>query len=387
MRYVTAGESHGNALTAIVTGVPAGLTLTEEAINADLGRRSSGFGRSVRQRLEGDEVVITGGVRFGRTTGAPVSLMIRNAAEAVDEAGMAAAGNPPAGYERSFVPRPGHADLAGVQKYGFGECRDVAERASARETAARVAAAGVAWEFLAELDVDLFSFVCGVGGVELPVNVNDVLSFGKLAIETSELRCPDEAVTAAMMERIREAAKAGTSVGGIFCVVASGLVPGLGGYASGADRLTSRLGAAVLSVPSVKGIEFGLGFETARRDGRDALDEIRLTAAGFSRATNYAGGLEGGMTTGEPLILRAAVKPIPTQAEPLASVNLDTLKAAKAPAPRADVCAVPAAAVVAEAEVAFVLAQAYLDKFGGDAMADIKTAVRQYRQRLRLMTR
>ncbi|MBR2790995.1 MAG: chorismate synthase [Eggerthellaceae bacterium] len=387
MQYFTAGESHGSALTAIVTGVPAGLTLTEEAINADLARRRSGFGRSVRQRLEGDEVLITGGVHFGRTTGAPVSLMIRNAVAEEHAADMAPAGNPPAGYERSFVPRPGHADLAGVQKYGFGDCRDVAERASARETAARVAAAGIAWEFLAELDVDLFSLVCGIGGVEMSLDVNDMLSFSKLDIETSELRCPDAAVTAAMAERIRAAAEAGTSVGGTFCVVASGLVPGLGGYASGSERLTSRLGAAVLSVPSVKGVEFGLGFEAARRDGRDALDEILLSPAGFSRATNFAGGLEGGMTTGEPLILRAAVKPIPTQAAPLVSVNLDTLEPAPAPAPRADVCAVPAAAVVAEAEVAFVLAQAYLEKFGADAMADIKAAVRQYRQRLRLMTR
>ena len=387
MRYITAGESHGSALTAIVTGVPAGLTLTAEAINADLARRRSGFGRSMRQRLEGDGVIITGGVHFGRTTGAPVSIMIPNAEGQANEADMAVAGEPPAGYGRSFVPRPGHADLAGVQKYGFGDCRDVAERASARETAARVAAAGVAWEFLAQMDVDLFSFVDGIGGVEMPLDVNDVLSYSKLAIETSELRCPDEAACQAMVERIRAAAEAGTSVGGTFCVVADGLVPGLGGYASGADRLTSRLGAAVLSVPSVKGVEFGLGFEAARRQGKDALDEIRLTQAGFTRPTNFAGGLEGGMTTGEPLILRAVAKPIPTQGSPLASVNLDTLKVAKAPAPRADVCAVPAAAVVAEAEVAFVLAQAYLEKFGGDTMADIKSAVRQYRQRLRLMTR
>ena len=388
LTYTTAGESHGSALTVIVDGVPAGLSLCEADIACDLARRRGGFGRSSRQQAEDDSVVITGGVRFGRTTGAPVSMYLRNAGWEEHLAEMSPAGEVPAGYREVSVPRPGHADLNGVQKYGLADCRDVSERASARETAARVAAGCVARELLAQLDVDVFSFVDGIGGVEFMYKMEDVAAMSRILLETSEVRCPNAEATEAMKARIMEAEAAGTSLGGTFCVVAQGLVPGLGGYAQGADRLTARLGAAVLGIPSVKGVEFGLGFEAALLDGREALDEIvPAPGGGIARATNRAGGLEGGMTTGETLYLRAAVKPVPTQRVPLQSVDLATGEPASAPVFRADVCVVPSAAVVAEGEVAFVLARAYLEKFGGDTLGDIKAALRLYKSRLRMMFR
>ena len=387
LTYVTAGESHGNSLTVIVSGVPAGLALTEEGIRHELLRRKMGYGRGARQAIEPDEVLITGGVRFGKTIGSPVSLVIRNADWANHLDDMAVEGEPPEGYEPDYVPRPGHADLPGVQKFGFDDCSNVYERASARETAARVAAGCVAREILAEVDVEIRSFVCGIGGVEMYFTLEEAAAFDPLAIETSEVRCPDAAASEAMVARIDAAKAAGTTLGGTFCVVAEGLDPGLGSYVAGPERLTVQLGAAVLSIPAIKGVEFGLGFHAAEVTGAESSDEISLGADGFARATNRSGGLEGGMTTGSPLIIRAAMKPIPTQANPLDSVNLNTLEPAKAPALRSDVCAVPSAAVVAEAEVAFVLARAYLEKFGGDSIADIRNNVRRYRQRLRMMLR
>lgn len=388
LRYSTAGESHGNALTVIVDGVPAGLALSEEGITRDMARRRAGYGRGPRQAFERDEVMLTGGVRFGRTTGAPVSMLIRNADWENHMEDMSPDGERPEGYREVTVPRPGHAELGGVMKYGLSDCRDVSERASARETAARVAAGCVARELLAELDVDVFSFVDGIGGAEFSYTFEDIAAFDRINLETNDLRCPDEEAAAAMRARIDAAQAAGTSVGGTFAVVAQGLVPGLGGYVRGADRLTARIGAAVLGIPSVRGVEFGLGFGAAELTGVEAIDEIAPdAAAGIARPTNRAGGLEGGMTTGEMLFVRAAMKPIPTQTAPLGSVDLATLEGAAAPIVRSDVCAVPAGAVVAEGEVAFVLAQAYLEKFGGDAIADIKAAVRQYKSRLRMMLR
>ena len=386
--YTTAGESHGNALTVIVDGVPAGLTLREDGISRDLSRRRLAFGRGARQELETDEVLITGGVHFGRTTGAPVSMLIRNAEWELHHDDMDPSGERPDTYEEQTVPRPGHADLEGLRKYGLTDCREVSERASARETCARVAAGCVARELLAELDVDVFSFVTGIGRAELRYTLDQVTGWDRIALETDELRCPDPGASGAMRAQIEAAASVGTSVGGSFCVVAEGLVPGLGGYARGADRLTAKLGAAVLSIPAVRGVEFGLGFESALLTGKEALDTIVVDGAGnLSRSTNRAGGLEGGMTTGEALILRAAVKPVPTQEVPMGSVNLTTLEPATAPVLRSDVCAVPSAAVVAEGEVAFVLARAYLEKFGSDCVADMKAAVRQYRNRLKMMFR
>ena len=390
MRYLTAGESHGSCLTAIVEGVPAGLKISERQINADLARRQSGYGRGGRQTIETDTVQVTSGVRFGRTLGTPVCLAVRNRDWENWTDRMAAFGDAPSDLAREVTPRPGHADLVGTLKTDTDDCRNILERASARETAARVAAAGIAREFLADLGVEVFSYVRSIGGVQLEEDdpFMSAAGYKPLDIETSEVRCPDARTTEAMKEEIKRAKLAGESLGGMFRVVATGLLPGVGGYATATDRLTSRLGRALFSIPAIKGVEFGLGFEASRLPGSQVHDPIVLDdEAGFVRASNNAGGLEGGMTTGMPLVVTAAMKPIPTLMTPLPTVNLDTLEVEQASRERSDVCAVPACAVVAESEVSFVLADAYLQKFGCDNMADIKAAVKAYRQRLRTMAR
>ena len=390
MRYLTAGESHGPCLTAIVEGVPAGLKISESQINTDLSRRQSGYGRGGRQRIERDTVEVVSGVRFGRTLGTPIALVVRNRDWENWTDRMTAFGDAPSDLAREVTPRPGHADLVGALKTDTSDCRNILERASARETAARVAAAGIAREFLADLGVEVFSYVTSIGSASFKEDdaLMNAPDYKPLAIETSEVRCPDEQATEAMKAEIDRAKDAGESLGGTFRVVVTGLVPGVGGYATAGDRLTSRLGAALFSIPAIKGVEFGLGFEAARRVGSEVHDPIALDKqVGFVRTSNNAGGLEGGMTTGMPLIVSAAMKPIPTLMTPLETVNLDTLEVEEASKERSDTCAVPACAVVAESEVAFVLAEAYLEKFGRDNMADIKAAVKAYRQRLRTMAR
>ena len=385
MQYITAGESHGPCLTAIVSGVPAGVPLSAEQINSDLARRQSGYGRGGRQSIERDQVSVTSGVRFGKTLGTPVTLTVANRDWQNWTDRMAVFGEPPADLKREVTPRPGHADLVGALRTNSDDCRNILERASARETAARVAAAGVARELLAELGVELFSYVTSIGDVHLPEAdpMASAAACTPLDIETSEVRCPSPAASKAMMAAIDKAKKAGESLGGTFRVVATGLVPGLGGYGSAGDRLSSRLGAAVLSIPAIKGFELGLGFEAAVRPGSRVHDPIALDGGEFVRTSNNAGGLEGGMTNGMPLVVTAAMKPIPTLMQPLGTVDLDTLEPAEASRERSDVCAVPAAAVVAEGEVAFVLANAYLAAFGSTCLADIKANLRQYKQRLR----
>lgn len=390
MHYTTAGESHGPCLTAIVDGVPAGLKISEEHINVDLVRRQSGYGRGGRQRIERDTVEVHSGIRFGRTLGTPIALTVANRdwKNWIDR--MAPFGDVPDGLVREVTPRPGHADLVGALKIDTDDCRNILERASARETAARVAVASIAREFLADVGVEVFSYVASVG--EVVFEEDDPLlaapDYKPLDIETSDMRCPDEAATEAMKEAVDRARKAGESLGGTFRVVATGLLPGIGGYATAGDRLTSQLGAALFSIPAIKGVEFGLGFEAARRTGSQVHDPIVLDKkAGFMRSSNNAGGMEGGMTTGMPLIATVAMKPIPTLMTPLETVNMDTLEVELASKERSDVCAVPACAVVAESEVAFVLADAYLKKFGCDTMTDIKTAIRAYRQRIKTVSR
>ena len=390
MHYVTAGESHGPQLTAIVSGVPAGLEISEDQINCDLARRQSGYGRGGRQKIERDKVEVTGGIRFGRTIGSPVSLTIRNRDWKNWADRMAVFDAAPADLEREVTPRPGHADLVGALRTNTDDCRNILERASARETAARVAAAGVAREFLAAVGVEVFSYVTSIGDVSLSEEDPMLAApdYKPLDIETSDVRCPDVETTEAMKAAIDAARAAGESLGGTFRVVATGLIPGLGGYAEAGERLTSRIGAALFSIPAIKGVEFGLGFEAARRVGSRVHDPIVADGqTGFSRASNNAGGLEGGMTSGMPLIATAAMKPIPTLMRPLATVNMDPLETAWASRERSDVCAVPACAVVAEGEVAFALANAYLEAFGCTNMTDIKAAMRAYKQRLRTMTR
>lgn len=390
MEYVSAGESHGPALTAIVTGVPAGLSISEKNINSDLARRQGGYGRGGRQKIEKDRVQVLSGVRFGKTLGSPVCLSIKNDDWENWTDRMAVFGDEPTDFVREVTPRPGHADLLGVLKNDQTDCRNILERSSARETAIRVAASGIAREFLAEVGVEVYSYVVSIGGVGMIEEdpMRDAADYRPLAIETSELRCPDEEATEAMKARIDEAKELGQSLGGTFRVVVNGLLPTLGGFEEARNRLTSKLGGALFSIPAIKGVEFGIGFKNAEVLGHEAHDEIYLDKKkGFMRRTNRAGGLEGGMTTGMPLIMTAAMKPIPTQIDPLNTVNIDTLEVDKASTERSDVCAVPAASVVAEAEVAFIIAQAYLDKFGSDNMTDIKANIESFKKRIKTMSR
>lgn len=390
MEYVSAGESHGPALTAIVTGVPAGLSISEKNINSDLARRQGGYGRGGRQKIEKDRVQVLSGVRFGKTLGSPVCLSIKNDDWENWTDRMAVFGDESTDLVREVTPRPGHADLLGVLKNDQTDCRNILERSSARETAIRVAASGIAREFLAEVGVEVYSYVVSIGGVGMIEEdpMRDAADYRPLAIEMSELRCPDEEATEAMKARIDEAKELGQSLGGTFRVVVNGLLPTLGGFEEARNRLTSKLGGALFSIPAIKGVEFGIGFKNAEVLGHEAHDEIYLDKKkGFMRRTNRAGGLEGGMTTGMPLIMTAAMKPIPTQIDPLNTVNIDTLEVDKASTERSDVCAVPAASVVAEAEVAFIIAQAYLDKFGSDNMTDIKANIESFKKRIKTMSR
>ncbi len=390
MEFVTAGESHGPQLVGIVSGIPAGLAISEQSINADLARRQSGYGRGGRQAIEHDRITVLSGIRFGTTLGTPIALAIENKDWKNWTDRMAAFGEAPANLVREVTPRPGHADLVGILKNDMEDCRNILERASARETAMRVAAAGIAKEFLAQMGVDIFSYVTSIGDAifEEEDPFMDAPDYKTLDIETSEVRCPDEEASKRMMAAIDKAKEEGESLGGTFRVVVTGLIPALGGFESGPERLTSQLGQALFSIPAIKGVEFGLGFEAARKPGSHVHDEIVLDdKQGFIRTSNNAGGLEGGMTTGMPLIVTLAMKPIPTLTNPLQTVNIDTLEVAEASKERSDVCAVPAAAVVAESEVAFVLANAYLKKFGCDTMTDIKQNLQSFKQRIKTMSR
>lgn len=390
MEYITAGESHGPVLTAIVSGVPAGLAISEKAINSDLARRQSGYGRGGRQAIEKDKVSVTSGVRFGHTIGSPVTLSVANRDWSNWTDRMSVFGEPPQDLVREVTPRPGHADLLGVLKNDMDDCRNILERSSARETTMRVAAAGIAREFLAELGVEIYSYVVSIGDeiMEEEDPMAAATTYTPLDIEMSEVRCPSSEASERMMDAIDKAKDAGDTLGGVFRVVVTGLLPAVGGYETPTDRLTSKLGGALFSIPAIKGVEFGIGFETTRRPGSQVHDEILLDEAeGFVRASNNAGGLEGGMTTGMPLVITVGMKPIATLTTPLNTVNLDTLEVVEASKERSDTCAVPAAAVVAESEVAMVLADAYLKKFGCDNMTDIKQNIASYKERIKTMSR
>lgn len=382
MRYTTAGESHGRALVAIVTGVPAGVPLDVSDIDADLARRQVGHGRGGRMAIESDRAVILSGVRLGRTIGSPVAVTVANRDWENWTDVMAPGAGEPGDGARVTAPRPGHADLAGSQKTGASDVRDVLERASARETAARVAAGAVAKALLRELGVTVGSYVRAIGGVEMPP-LADAAAPDRAAVEASDVRCPDGPSAERMRARIDEAAAEGESLGGVVVVYANGLVPGVGGYATARERLDGRIAGAVMSIPAIKGVEFGDGFALAAGPGSEAHDPILPAEDGaFVRPSNHAGGLEGGMTNGQPLVVVAGMKPIPTLMKPLASVDLETGEAVDAARERSDVCAVPAAAVVAEAEVAVVLADAYQAKFGGDCLEDMRAALGAYRERI-----
>lgn len=380
MRYATAGESHGKALVTIVSDVPAGIPVDARAIDLDLGRRQVGYGRGGRMRIETDTALIVSGVRFGFTIGSPVAMSIGNRDWDNWLDVMAVSAPRPDDVARVSAPRPGHADLPGCQKTSSDDVRDILERASARETAARVAAGAVAKALLAELGVQVMSYVERIGEAACDI---DPESVSGIDVESSDVRCPDATVAQAMRDAIDAASSAGESLGGVFVVKVTGLVPGVGGYAEASQRLDARIGAALLSIPAIKGVEFGDGFAAAARPGSHVHDPIVYSPGiGITRSSNHAGGIEGGMTNGQSIVVRAAMKPIPTLMKPLASVDLDTLEVIDAARERSDVCAVPAAGVVAEAEVALVLAAAYMDKFGHDSLTDISCALRSYRERI-----
>lgn len=374
LRFVTAGESHGPGLTGVVEGLPAGLALSAETFAPDLARRQAGHGRGGRQKIEKDAVVLQGGVRGGLTTGAPVALWIENRDYANWRLAMdAEPGEPTPEREaartlrRISKLRPGHADFAGAMKYALEDVRDVLERASARETAMRVAVGAIAKAVLGAVGVELTSHVLSIGEAAAPEQDLDVAGLRALA-EPSPVRCADPAASRAMVAAIDAAKAARTSLGGVVEVRTSPLPVGLGSYAQWDMRLDGRLAQALMSIPSVKGVGFGLGFEAAARTGRTAHDAI---GAGYFRETNRAGGLEGGVTNGEPLIARVAFKPISTQSAGLPSRDWESGSETAAHFERADTCAVPAGGVVAEAMVAWVLADALLEKLGGDSMAEV----------------
>jgi chorismate synthase len=398
LRFTTAGESHGKALVAIVEGLPAGLPVTAEWVDQELARRMQGYGRGARMKIERDRIEWLSGLRAGETLGSPVAMLIPNRDWANWEDVMAyESSDPPGEIRRRRVtrPRPGHADLAGVLKYDRIDGRDILERASARETTARVAAGALAKRLLAEFGVEIGSHIVSLGGIRsswdpaaLPVPLNE-------SSDRSEVRVLDATVEAEIIHRIDAAKKAGDTLGGEAEVIARGVVVGLGSHVSWDRKLDGRLAGMLMSIPAVKGVEIGMGFEAARRPGSEVHDPIEAgphgpagqrslpraierggagadPRGGFRRPTNNAGGMEGGITTGEPVVVRVAMKPIATLMSPLPTVDLTSGQAAKAVSERSDVTAVPAMGVIAEAVVALVLADAMLEKFGGDSLSEMR---------------
>jgi len=385
LSFTTAGESHGPALVSVLEGMPAGVPLAAADVDVELRRRQQGYGRGRRMQIEQDAVELLSGVRAGETTGAPIAMLVHNRDwknwQEIMDAGVRD-GDPSPRRRAVTRPRPGHADLAGLLKYDRRDARDILERASARETTMRVAAGAVCRRLLAELDVTVGSHLVHLGGVDarLPGALPDDLD---AAADRSPLRTLDADAEREMIERIDAAKRAGDTLGGVCEVIVRGLPVGLGSHVSWDRKLDGRLAAAMMSIPAVKGVEIGLGFEAARRPGSQVHDEMepapeRTRAGGVRRRTNGAGGLEGGITTGEPLVVRVAMKPISTLMRPLDTVELATGEPAKATAERSDVTAVPAMGVIAEAMAAFVLAQAVLEKFGGDSLGELRRNVEGY---------
>jgi len=379
-RFTTAGESHGRGLVAILEGIPAGLPVTAERINAELRRRMGGYGRGARMKIESDQIEWLAGVRAGETLGSPIAMLVWNRDWEHWQDVMAPEADAPGAERRRQVtrPRPGHADLAGVLKYDRQDARDILERASARETVARVGCGAVCKLLLEHFGVEIGSHVVELGGVAakypmpLPKPLNE-------ASDASAVRCLDPSAEREIIARIDAAKAAGDTLGGVVEVVALGVPVGLGSHVSWDRKLDGRLARALMSIPAVKGVELGLGFDAARRKGSEVHDEI---LPGLERATNRAGGTEGGMTTGEPLVARVAMKPISTLMTPLRTVDLKTGGPAQAQSERSDVTAVPAMGVIAEAMVALVLAEAMLEKFGGDALSEMTRNFAGYQAQL-----
>ncbi|UCD83269.1 MAG: chorismate synthase [Deltaproteobacteria bacterium] len=410
-RFITAGESHGQALIAIVEGLPAGLEISEEFVNRELVRRQRGYGRGSRMRIEKDRAEILSGVRWGKSIGSPIAIRIENRDWKNWQEMMAVyplestilKKQEKKGLRRLTRPRPGHADLAGALKFGHQDLRNVLERASARETAARTAVGAIAKKFLEEFDIVILSWVTEIGDVKIKrigrqkqkkdKKTQDLGYFKKLfdRAERSVLRCPDPEAEKKMKQRIDEAISRGDTVGGVFELRAIGVPPGLGSYSQWDLRLDGHLAQALVSIPAIKAVELGMGFEASRKWGSEIHDEIFYRDSGktrqgykegFYRMTNNAGGIEGGVSNGEDIVLRAAMKPISTLRSPLRSVDIETKKKAEAGIERADVCAVPAAAVVGEAITAIEITRAFQEKFGGDSLEEVKRNYQGYREYL-----
>jgi chorismate synthase len=385
-RFTTAGESHGRGLVGILEGIPAGLPVSAADVDVELKRRQGGYGRGARMKIESDRIEWLAGVRAGETLGAPIAMLIwnRDWEHWQDVMAPEADATPdPLGRRRQVTrPRPGHADLAGSLKYDRTDARDILERASARETVARVACGAVCKVLLRQFGIEIGSHVAELGGViaRLPSPIPRPLNE---ASDSSPVRCLDPEAEQEMIRRIDAAKAAGDTLGGIVEVIALGVPVGLGSHVSWDTKLDGRLAQAMMSIPAVKGVELGLGFEAARRKGSEVHDEI---LPGFARATNRAGGTEGGMTTGEPLAVRVAMKPISTLMSPLKTVDLKTGGPAQAQSERSDVTAVPAMGVIAEAMMAIVVTQALLEKFGGDALSELKRNVEGYLAQVRART-
>ncbi|WP_061943052.1 chorismate synthase [Brevibacterium ravenspurgense] len=378
LRWLTAGESHGEALTGIIEGLPSHVPVTSEMISAALARRRLGYGRGARMKFEADAVRVLGGVVHGRTLGSPIAIEVGNTEWPKWEKVMSPDPVDPAeleGQARAQAltrPRPGHADLVGMEKYRFDEARPILERASARETAMRVALGAVAQSFLSELGITLVSHTVSIGPVEGSRVAARPTAADVEALDADPMRCFDQELSARMVAEVDDAKKSGDTLGGVVEVVAYGLPVGLGSHVHWDRRIDSRLAGALMGIQAIKGVEVGDGFETARRRGSQAHDEIGLDGDSAVRASNRAGGTEGGMTTGEPLVVRAAMKPIATVPRALGTIDVQKREAAKAHHQRSDVCAVPAAGVVAEAMVALVIAESVTEKFGGDSLEETK---------------
>jgi len=380
-RWLTAGESHGPQLTVIIDGVPAGLELSSEDLRGDLRRRQGGHGRGDRQKIEVDEAKIMAGVRGGFTIGSPIALVIQNRDHVNWTAEMTA-------EKEGFAPkpvtrlRPGHADLAGALKYNHSDVRNILERSSARETASRVAAGGVARRLLARFGIRVFSFVQSIGPIDLGYDAVDPAALSDEDIESSPVRCPDPATSEQMVQEIDDAGARGDTLGGTFRVIATGCPPGLGTHVHWDRKLDGRLAQAMLSINAIKGVEFGAGFAGSGRPGSEFHDQIDYVEGRFAHLSNRAGGLTGGTTNGEPIDLRAAIKPISTMKKPMQSVDLVSKEKVEAHYERSDVCVVPAAGVIGEAMVALVLAEAFLEKFGGDSVIEIERNLEGYQRQI-----
>jgi chorismate synthase len=381
LRYLNGGESHGKGLIAILEGMPSGLSLTAEDLNQDLARRQKGYGRGGRMRIEQDRVEFLSGVRKGFTLGTPITLLVTNKDWENWKEIMASEPGPPATEKVVTCPRPGHADLVGAIKYNHSDIRNVLEKASARETAIRVAIGAVAKRMLADFDMHVYSYTVEIGGVKADLGGLASTEDAFRRAEESDVRCPDAAASARMIERIREAKHKGDTLGGIFEVVVTNPPLGLGSYAQWDRRLSARLAMALMSIQAMKGVEEGMGFEAARRFGSEVHDDISYDKAQgkFLRGSNNAGGLEGGISTGQPIVLRTAMKPISTLYNPKQSVDILTKEPQEATIERSDICTVPAAGVVGEAVVAFEMAVAMVEKFGGDNMQEMRRNFESYR--------